>query len=200
MTCALPIFYCCQFIDFDKINSLAEIGSGSGKQIEVIKKLHPNIDFYLFDIPPQEYVCEQYLKAVFPTSVISYRIARNISKIENTQKGSIYIFPVWKLSTLENLNYDMFWNAASFQEMEPKIVLNYLTFVNQQTSKGIFLYETMTGKEIAANVGDHGVLNPTNISHYTQGLKDFVLCDQSNAVYLPNINHVSSFTFWKRGE
>jgi len=190
--------YCCQFIDFNKINSFAEIGSGSGKQIEVIKKLHPNIDFYLFDIPPQEYVCEQYLKALFPDSVISYRGARKISKIENKNNGYIYIFPTWKISDIKNFNYDLFWNSGSFQEMEPEIVLNYLNFVNNQTNKGIFLNETMDGKEVAAKVGNHGVLNPTKMSHYTKGLKNFNLIDQSNTILVTNMNKPSSFTFWEK--
>jgi len=69
------IFYacCCKYVNFNSIESIMELGCGSGKQIEVIKKLHPKICFYLFDIPPQLYVCEQYLKAVFPNSVIGYR-------------------------------------------------------------------------------------------------------------------------------
>lgn len=49
--------YCCQFMDFESIDKIVEIGSGSGKQIEIIKKLHPHIKFLVFDIPPQLYVC-----------------------------------------------------------------------------------------------------------------------------------------------
>jgi putative sugar O-methyltransferase len=38
--------YCCKFIDFDSIDSVMEIGSGAGKQLEVIKKLYSHITFF----------------------------------------------------------------------------------------------------------------------------------------------------------
>jgi len=37
--------YCTLFTEFDEINVIAELGSGSGKQLELIKKLHPHITF-----------------------------------------------------------------------------------------------------------------------------------------------------------
>jgi putative sugar O-methyltransferase len=69
----LNYVYCCKYINFDDVKIIVELGSGSGKQIEVIKKLHPDICFLLFDIPPQLYVCEQYLSSVFPDDVVSYK-------------------------------------------------------------------------------------------------------------------------------
>ncbi|EMM79683.1 sugar O-methyltransferase domain protein [Leptospira interrogans str. 2006001854] len=35
------------------------------------------------------------------------------------------------------MKIDLFWNAASFQEMEPDVVSNYLTIVNE-SAKAIF--------------------------------------------------------------
>ena len=45
--------WACQFIDFDSIDSVVELGSGSGKQAEVWANLHPHLTLFLFDIPPQ---------------------------------------------------------------------------------------------------------------------------------------------------
>lgn len=158
--------YCCQFIDFKSIDTMMEIGSGVGKQIEVIKKLHPQINFYILDIPPQLYVCEQYLTELFPKSVVSYRKTRNMKKIEGNEKGKIYIFGNWKIEELTNFNYDLFWNSASFQEMEPEVVLNYLKFVNSQTKNSIFLFEIMSGSFKASKKGEQGVLQQTTLEHY----------------------------------
>jgi len=77
----LQYAYCSKFLNFESIDSIMEIGSGSGKQIEVIKKLHPHLTFYVFDIPPQLYVCEQYLSKLFPKSVISYRKTRSMDTL-----------------------------------------------------------------------------------------------------------------------
>jgi putative sugar O-methyltransferase len=191
--------YCCKFIDFSSINSLMEIGSGSGKQIEIIKKLHTNITFYILDIPPQLYVCEKYLDALFPNSVVSYKSTRMMKNFSQVQKGKICILGNWKLPELINLDIDLFWNGASFQEMEPKVVLNYLRYVNQH-AKFVFLSELMGGTKIAEKRGQHGVLKQTKLEHYQEGLKDFVIQDLSKSIFLPRANERYSFSFWSRKE
>jgi len=194
----LQYAYCCKFIDFSKIQSLMELGGGSGKQIEVIRKLHPDIECYLFDIPPQAYVCQQYLSAVFPGEVVSYRVTRVMEKIEAGNAGKIYQFSPEKIATLKNLNYDLFWNSGSFQEMEPPIVMNYLNHVDKQANRGVYLHEAMEGQSVAAKPGAHGVLVPTTMEHYHTGLAGFRLINQERSVSVPNMNTSSSFTFWEK--
>ena len=191
--------YCSKFVNFESINSFMEIGSGLGKQIEVIKKLHPHINFFIFDIPPQLYVCEQYLSAIFPDSVISYRETKDMNQIPKTS-GKIFIFGNWKINEIENLNYDIFWNSASFQEMEPNVVSNYLNFVNKQTEKFAFLMERMIGKEVTNSKGGGGVLKQTTLEHYKKGLRDFSLKDMSDAMMIPNLSskYGYKFSFWEK--
>jgi len=192
--------YCCKFMNFDSIHTIMEIGCGSGKQVEIIKKLHPHITFYLFDIPPQLYVAEQYLSALFSDSVVSYRKTRTMKSIPEKQKGKIFIFANWKIPELANLNYDLFWNSASFQEMEPHVVLNYLKYVNQQTVKYATLTELMTGMKKTNAEGQQGVLEKTKLQHYKKGLKDFQMQDLSKTITLPPLFRLTkpSFSFWKR--
>jgi len=140
--------YCCKYMNFNSINTIMELGSGAGKQTEVLKKLYPNMTFYLFDIPPQLYVCEKYLSKVFPDDVITYEETRNLKKIPEDHKGKIFIFGSWKIADLD-FNCDLFWNSMSFQEMEPEIVLNYLNYINGLTRKYVFLNEVMNGKKLS---------------------------------------------------
>ena len=194
----LRYVYCCNYIDFARTKVIVELGSGAGKQVEVIKKLHPDICFLLFDIPPQLYVCESYLDAVFPESIVSYKDTRNLESIPDAREGKIFIFGNWKFPILEKTKIDLFWNAASFQEMEPDVVANYLTYVNRQASF-VFLQEAMSGKEVAKRIGEHGVLRQTTLEDYKNGLKDFELLDVS-----PSLSPVGrrgpgySDSFWKR--
>lgn len=192
--------YCCQFIDFDQIDSIMEIGGGSGKQIEVIKKLHPHITFYVFDLCPQLYVCERYLSEIFPDSAVSYKETRNMTRIPDNKKGKIFFLGNWKISTLENLDCDGFWNSASLQEMEPDIVSNYLKYVNSKTSKFVFLHETMGGQTLAKEKGERGVMKKTTLEDYKQALNNFILYDSSIANHLPTLSKFTPyrFTFWKR--
>jgi len=191
--------YCCKFMNFDSIDSILEIGGGFGKQVEVTKKLHPHLCFYMLDLPPQLYVCQQYLSALFPDSVVSYRQTRAMKSLPEQRNGKIFILGNWKIAELADLNYDLFWNSASFQEMEPSVVLNYLGYVNQQASKYAFLHERMEGSERSPEPDRIGVLEPTTLEHYKTGLEGFELINLSRAVLLPRLSDTSySFSFWKR--
>lgn len=188
--------YCNNFIDFSNINSIAEIGSGAGRQVEVIKKLYPHITFYLLDILPELYVAEQYLSALFPNSVVSYRETRNMNKIPYT-KGKIYILDPSKIVALDS--YDLFMNSSSFQEMEPNVVLNYLKYVNKQ-AKYVFLSNTLQGREVAKKPGKHGVIKKTTLSHYKSGLSNFEIKDTEPQIKFPRISRAKyhRFMFWER--
>ncbi len=168
--------YCSQFIDFDSLQLVVELGSGSGKQIEVVKKLHPHICFLVFDIPPQLYVCEQYLSAVVPGSVVSFRETRNLNELPEESRGKIFILGNWQFPIIQGSNVDLFWNCASFQEMEPHVVANYLTYVNQ-SCKYVFLSQEMGGKRRADKLGERGVLQPTTLDDYLAGLANLRMVD-----------------------
>ncbi|MFM9986263.1 MAG: putative sugar O-methyltransferase [Flavobacteriales bacterium] len=174
--------YAQRFFNFEKIQTLVELGSGSGKSIEVLKKLYPNITYILFDISPQLYVCEQWLKEVFPNDVVSYRDCRNMTSLDNLQSGKIYVFGAWHFPLLKGQKVDLFWNCASFQEMEPDVVANYLSFVND-SAKEVFLLEKMNGKEIAGQEGSKGVLNPVTMADYKKGLSNFTMKDLQVALH-----------------
>lgn len=198
----LRYVYCCKFLDFNNTITIVELGGGYGRQVEVIKKLHPNTNFLLFDIPPQSYLCEQYLSAVFPGCVISYRETRDMDSIPNMGNGKIYIFGNWKFPILKAAKIDLFWNASSFQEMEPDIVANYLRYINaNENIKSVFLKEGMQGQGLARKEGTYGVVKQTTLDDYKEGLSNFELLDMSDSPTLPRI--VSSYgqshdSFWRR--
>ena len=191
--------YCCNYLDFDSIQTIVELGPGLGRQVEVIKKLHPDICFLLFDIPPQLYVCEQYLSAVFPDSVVSYRDTRDMDRLPDTRKGKIFLFGNWKFPVLGEEEIDLFWNALSFQEMEPDVVANYLSYVNHQT-ENVFLHQHMEGyPALAKRAGDYGVFNRTTLQDYQSDLANFQLVNMGpdyDALGRPR--GTTSVSFWKR--
>ncbi|MGZ5244540.1 MAG: putative sugar O-methyltransferase [Bacteroidia bacterium] len=193
----LRYIYCHRFVDFSKVNTLVELGSGAGKQTEVLKKLYPHLTILLFDIPPQLYVCERYLSTVFPGNVVSYQETRDIASLQNLEKGKIHIFGTWKFPLLNDIKIDLFWNAASFQEMEPDVVANYLKPINKK-AESIFLQEEMGGKEVASKQGKFGVLKKTTLSDYKNSLPNFELIELSPTLMPKGTLPKSSDSFWKR--
>lgn len=192
--------YCCRWVDFSSTKTVMELGPGAGKQVEVLRKAHPHLCFFLFDIPPQLYVCEQYLSAVFPGSVVSYRTTRQDGYVPEASPGRIFVMGPWMLPRLKELTWDFFWNAASLQEMEPSMALNYLSYVERGTRSGAYLDERMDGMHTAATPGEHGVLSPTTISHYRAGLPSFDTLDVSTHQFLPDVTMTSAYSrsFWTR--
>lgn len=173
--------YVARFVDFSKINTVVELGAGSGKNIEILAKAHPHLTILNFDIAPQLYVTEQYLKQALGSRVVSYRETRdlNFSKLE---KGKVYCLGAWDFPSLSSIQIDLFWNSASFQEMEPDVVLNYLKYVNASASH-VYLMEKFDGKEVAKSEAHKGVLQPILLKHYQQGLTHFELMHRQDCMY-----------------
>ena len=193
----LQYVYCYDYLNFNNIDIMVELGSGSGKQIEVIKKLHPDICFLLFDIPPTLYVCEQYLSSVFPDDVVSYRDTKLMDSIPEIHKGKILFLGTWKFPILNNEKVDLFWNSASFQEMEPDIISNYLKIINEN-SNAVFLRASMGGSKVAEKKGEHGVIESINLDNYKNSLSNFKLCDMSPSFWPINKRDTYSNSFWER--
>ena len=172
-----------RFIDFNKVDNIVELGSGAGNQIEILKKFYPHLNFYLLDLAPYLYVCHQFLKAVFPNNHVPYSETVDEQTVTAKRKGDILFLGSGRLSALRPSGVTLFWNSASFGEMEPEVVESYLAEIKNR-SDGVYLYQAMTGKELGS-AGKGGVLKKTTFEHYNRFLgNDFSLVDRSPA-YVP---------------
>lgn len=158
---------------------IVELGSGSGHQIEVLKKLYPDLTILCFDLPVPLYLCEKYLTEVLgPEQIVG---AKTILKQDlahfNIEKGKVHFLGNWMIPVLKNQTFDIFWNAASFGEMEPDVVENYLSYVLGQCD-WIFLLQARHGKERYAS---SGVENPINFEDYNQMLHGYELVEEQDA-------------------
>ena len=157
---------------------IVELGSGSGYQIEVLKKLYPNMTVLCFDLPSQLYLCEKYLiEALGEENIVGIDETITWEDFSRVQKGKVHFFGSWKVPLLINFDFDVFWNAASFGEMEPEIVENYLTYIKGK-AKWIYLLQARHGKE---TTGETHVINPITIGDYKNFLSDYNLLDEQDA-------------------
>jgi putative sugar O-methyltransferase len=177
----LQYAYISRFVDFESLETVAELGSGMGRQTEIFSKLHPNVTYLLFDLPPQIYVAEQYLKAVFPDRVVSYRQTRDWTSIDALKPGQIVILGNHQFPLVAKRPIDLFWNSASFHEMEPDIVRHYLGFVDA-TTRWVYLSENLKGGVKAKQEGNLGILNVTTRDDYLSALPNFECVDTSPAL------------------
>lgn len=147
------------------------MGTGSGHQVELLKKLYPDLTVLCFDLPAQLYVCEKYLtSALGADQIVSSQIAMDWQDLSQLEKGKVHFFGNWQMPLLKDFQFDLFWNAASFGEMEPDVVANYLSFV--RGAKYTYLLQATHGKE------QHRVAKPINFSDYSKWLPGFECIQQ----------------------
>tara|TARA_Y100000588_G_C14139352_1_gene875325 strand:- start:12 stop:1097 length:1086 start_codon:yes stop_codon:yes gene_type:complete len=133
--------FCSRFIDFSKVDNIFEIGPGAGKQVELIKKIHPDINFYLMDLAPSLYVCHQYLKAIFPTSIVPYDKTRNIEEIKLEGKGQIAFLGNWQLEALRPVGKTMSFTAAVLDLMPTYVMKRYVDKI-MEISNYVYMMES----------------------------------------------------------
>lgn len=171
--------YVRRFMDLSS-KVIVEIGSGSAKQAHLLKLAHSDATILIFDIPPQLYVANQYLKAVLnQNELVDFQATRAIRSYDDIEPGKVHVFGNWEVGLLRDIEFDLLWNAASFQEMEPHVVRHYLAAV--QGAKSVYLMQAMRGQRVAKAPGKHGVLKATTKSTYRSALPSHTLVSESVA-------------------
>lgn len=135
------------FYSFENINYFLEIGGSYGGQIEVLLKLYPHMRVYFIEIPPQLYVAERYLNAVFPGEVVNYQDVRKMDSIsrESFNDRKIILMTPWQLERLGDRQAEAFTNQFSFQEMSRDTVETYCKQLQRIVTKAIFLFQIREG-------------------------------------------------------
>lgn len=168
-----------KYLNLKGNETIVELGSGSGFQVEILKKIYPGLTILCFDLPAPLYLCEQYLSKVLGEQ----NVVKSDRTIDATdlnaviEKGKVHMFGNWMFPLLKTFKIDVFWNGASFGEMEPEIVKNYLSYI-KDNCQSIYLLQARKGKESS---GNSGVVNPIKFSDYNAMLDGFRLIKESDA-------------------
>jgi putative sugar O-methyltransferase len=169
-----------QVISFTGDETIVELGTGSGYQIEVLKKVNPNLTILCFDLPAQIYLCQEYLKhALENVELIGTDETLSWNDLSKIRKGGVHFFGNWQFPLLKNFKFDVFWNAASFGEMELDIVENYLKYI-LGNARWIYLLQARHGKE---TTGKARVSVPIKFEDYSKLLQRYQLKEEQDAWY-----------------
>lgn len=165
-----------RYIPFSNKMVFCELGQGLGRTAQVLAQLYEDATFILFDIPPQLYVCNQYLKSIFKSRVIDYKEAIKLDPKKSSTlkkiKGKIVVLPSWKMPEWQNIKVSIFWNSASFQEMEPHVAVNYLNIVKKMKPDWIYINALPNGNTSSPKAGERATREPVYDKYYIETLKD----------------------------
>ncbi len=167
-----------RFLKLKGDETIVELGSGSGFQVEVLKKVFPDLTILCFDLPYPLYLCEQYIAGSIGSHMVTGSSETlNWAGLNGVKKGNVHFLGNWKFPLLSKFRFDVFWNAASFGEMEPDIVRNYLSYV-LDSCQNIYLLQSRKGKE---STSKSGVVTPITFGDYNGMLTNFELVKESDA-------------------
>ena len=149
--------------DFDKIESIIELGGGIGLLASCFLKLKKNVKYLLIDIAPMIFFSEYYLRNL-GFKVCGYKELKNM-KNPNLNKifeeYQVCCIPSWKLELLKDYKSDLFINVASFQEMENEQSKNYINIFKKSVKQSIYLNNSIHGHSKAVEKDLFGVLKET---------------------------------------
>lgn len=139
-------------LPFGKMSYFLEIGSSYGGQAEVLLKLFPHLKICLVEIPPQLYIAQQYLRAVFPGEVIDYQEVAGTSSIsrETFRERRIMVMAPWQMGKFDDQLFDAGTNQYSFQEMSQATVETYCREFQRLVRDAVFLFECREGHPAVA--------------------------------------------------
>jgi putative sugar O-methyltransferase len=176
-------------IDVGAVDTIVELGGGLGRNIQMLARIRPQATILSFDVMPQAYVANQYLKTAMPDRVVPIErsIELDLASGEiSAVKGKIVIMPAWKMPECCKVRADLFCNSASFQEMEPAVVRNYLALVKEMQPRWISIDALPGGNywgEWAPGKG--GTKQPVVSSIYSEALApDYQCIVEAPADYL----------------
>lgn len=157
---------------------IIELGSGAGTQIEILKKLYPDLTILCFDLPAQIFLCEHYLtQALGEEQIVNTKKTKDWKNLDKLETGQVHFFGNWQFPILTDFKHDIFWNAASFGEMEPEIVNNYINFV-KGNCEFIYLLQARHGKETS---GKNHVQKAIHLDYYSELLSSYSLLQEQDA-------------------
>jgi putative sugar O-methyltransferase len=197
--------YCSMLVDalghfsLDEEAVVCELGAGLGRNVEALAHLFPRATVLLFDIPPQLYVANQYLTSVFRERAVGYDEAVALEPgctLPDAVRGKIVMLPNWRLPDWSRVGIELFWNSASFQEMEPEVVANYLKLVGRMSPHWVYINAKPEGNYWGEwKPGRGGTKAPVRAHYYSEGLgsayelqtsypTDYFLRDQDYTSYI----------------
>jgi hypothetical protein len=167
------------------VTAIIEIGPGLGLSSLAHMAINPALRVIVnVDIVPVLYLSTQFFKSVEGVDVVDYRMLRGRERIAAQPAPAgvcIYQLAPWLLPRVEG-EFDFFFNAFSFQEMEPEVCRNYATELLRLVQRGVLLHEMPPGHKRGAG----GQQNPVTL--------DFL--ESLFSQRFPNVRRVDGF--WPR--
>ena len=111
-----------------KVETVAEVGAGSGRTAYCFLKLHPGIKYYIIDIPPALYLSQKYLTDLFPEKMIfpfkPYAVPAECR--EDIEAAELIFLTPDQMECIPSDSVDLFLAIDCLHEMKPSAIQHFL--------------------------------------------------------------------------
>jgi len=190
--------YVAEHVNFALVDTVVELGSGAGKQAEVLKRLHPHLTIVLLDTAPALYVAERFLTAAYPNATIPYRETREPGCA--LVPGHIHFFGNFRVEDIAPIGNTLFWSAATLEEMDPRAIAHYGRAITP-VAESLYLHGCF-GDSRRGLLGACDADAPTPLGAYVAAFPEHELIDRRVAhtglAELVDRSGTYDDTFWAR--
>jgi putative sugar O-methyltransferase len=141
--------------------AMLEVGGGYGGLAFQIAKIVRNVSYVLIDNPEALFLAGAYLALNHPTARIYLFDEATCTKAhfrDSFEEYDYLLVPDFALSELKAVDFDLFLNLMSFQEMSEKQIDAYLSFAADRCRGFLYsenFYKVPTNRELAGTVEEH---------------------------------------------
>lgn len=119
-----------------RIRRVLEIGAGYGRLAFLFRKIFPEIEYSILDIPPALAISRNYLEGVFGSDAVSPYLVRGAW---HPQGGQINFLLPQVIDQVPDGYFDLVINVSSFDEMRPEVVEDYFRSIARVGSGWMYL-------------------------------------------------------------
>jgi putative sugar O-methyltransferase len=114
---------------------ILDIGGGYGSLANKLGKLFPQAKISIIDTPEANLLQAFYLSSNYSREQVGYQD-------EDIFEHKFSVLPISSFNLLTSQSWDLIINSASMQEMEPKVVSDYFTFIHENIRPGGVFYNS----------------------------------------------------------
>ena len=184
-------------VNMSEVTSLVEIGQGLGWSTLAHKTLNPNLKLILnIDIPTTTYLSTQFLKASGGLKVFDYndflKDEQKIFDLPSKDGCTCILLPTWCYTKIEK-NFDWFYNAYSFKEMDQETVEAYIEHTKKIVSKGAWIISSVQDPKTESKFKQIDVKEI--IKYFSSSFSELQNIDYNNSLQLTILSKVRKNSF-----
>jgi putative sugar O-methyltransferase len=134
---ALELNRVARYVDFSRIQRVAEIGAGYGRLAEVLLSHAPHLNYNIFDIPPALAVSQHYLSGILGNASVNPGWRTDIA--EPATGHSVNSFLAHQLEGMPDSHFDLVINVSSFDEMSSAQVEHYFSVIERKCRGWLYI-------------------------------------------------------------